>query len=120
MGAPDAMSTRWHIGAKHLRGAIAAYAKRFDLLEVRVSQSTPGDVRRSLPAAPPRAGESFDDILRSFEETIVPGITHWNHPAFFGYFATSSSGPGILAEMLARTQSTDMNYVVRKTYKRED
>jgi uncharacterized protein YecE (DUF72 family) len=43
MGAPDAMSTRWHIGAKHLRGAIAAYAKRFDLLEVRVSQSTPGE-----------------------------------------------------------------------------
>jgi uncharacterized protein YecE (DUF72 family) len=30
------MSSRWHIGAKELRGAIAAYAKRFDLLEVRV------------------------------------------------------------------------------------
>jgi uncharacterized protein YecE (DUF72 family) len=43
MGAPDAMSTRWHIGAKHLRGAIAAYAKRFDLLEVRVSHPAPGD-----------------------------------------------------------------------------
>jgi|CZKU01.1.fsa_nt_gi uncharacterized protein YecE (DUF72 family) len=33
------MSTRWHIGAKHLRGAIAAYAKRFDLLEVRAARS---------------------------------------------------------------------------------
>ncbi len=31
------MTTRWHIGAKELRGAIAAYAKRFDLLEVRVA-----------------------------------------------------------------------------------
>jgi uncharacterized protein YecE (DUF72 family) len=37
------MRTRWHIGAKHLRGALAAYAKRFDFLEVRVSQSTPGE-----------------------------------------------------------------------------
>ena len=37
------MSTRWHIGAKHLRGAIAAYAKRFDLLEVRITHPTPGE-----------------------------------------------------------------------------
>ncbi len=37
------MSTRWHIGAKHLRGAIAAYAKRFDLLEVRIAHPTPGE-----------------------------------------------------------------------------
>jgi uncharacterized protein YecE (DUF72 family) len=43
MGTPDAMSTRWHIGAKHLRGAIATYAKRFDLLEVRASLPAPVD-----------------------------------------------------------------------------
>ena len=49
MGAPDAMSTRWHIGAKHLRGAIAAYAKRFDLLEVRVAQSAPGESAEAPP-----------------------------------------------------------------------
>jgi uncharacterized protein YecE (DUF72 family) len=35
------MTPRWHIGAKELRGAIAAYAKRFDLLEVRVALGTP-------------------------------------------------------------------------------
>jgi aromatic-L-amino-acid decarboxylase len=40
------------------------------------------------------------DILDDFERKILPGITHWNHPAFFGYFATSSSVPGILAELL--------------------
>src|ERR1700722_6889185 len=49
MGAPDSMSTRWHIGAKHLRGAIAAYAKRFDLLEVRVSQSAAGESAEASP-----------------------------------------------------------------------
>src|SRR5581483_12184060 len=60
----------------------------------------PGEVRASLPASPPGAPEPLTDILRDFETKIVPGITHWNHPAFFGYFATSSSVPGVLAEML--------------------
>jgi len=49
MGGPDAMSTRWHIGAKHLRGAIAAYAKRFDLLEGRGGQATPGESSEAAP-----------------------------------------------------------------------
>ena len=48
-GRPDAMSTRWHIGAKHLRGAIAAYAKRFDLLEVRVVAVRRGDEADAAP-----------------------------------------------------------------------
>src|SRR5829696_4655972 len=68
-----------------------------------LSQVKPGDVRASLPASPPADGESLDVIFKDFETKIVPGITHWNHPAFFGYFATSSSVPGILAEMLAAT-----------------
>src|SRR5690242_3533550 len=53
-----------------------------------------------LPASPPELGEPLGDILRDFERQIVPGITHWNHPGFFGYFATSSSVPGIIGEML--------------------
>ena len=63
----------------------------------------PGEVRAGLPASPPSAPQPLADILRDFTTTIVPGITHWNHPAFFGYFATSSSVPGILAEMLIAT-----------------
>ncbi|HEY4304256.1 MAG TPA: pyridoxal-dependent decarboxylase [Gemmatimonadaceae bacterium] len=65
-----------------------------------LSQSKPGDIRASLPASPPQDGETLRAILEDFERKIIPGITHWNHPAFFGYFATSSSVPGILAEML--------------------
>src|SRR6185503_15230753 len=68
-----------------------------------LSQVKPGDVRRSLPPAPPMTAEGLDAILADFERKIIPGITHWNHPAFFGYFATSSSVPGILAEMLVAT-----------------
>jgi len=68
-----------------------------------LSQVRPGDIHASLPSSPPREAESIERILEDFESKIIPGITHWNHPAFFGYFATSSSVPGILAEMLVAT-----------------
>ncbi len=65
-----------------------------------LSQVNPGEIRSRLPTAPPEEGESFDAIFADFQDTIIPGITHWNHPAFFGYFAVTGSGPGILGEML--------------------
>ena len=68
-----------------------------------LSTARPGDIRASLPASPPIDGESLATIFDDFKSKIVPGITHWNHPAFFAYFATSSSVPGILAEMLSAT-----------------
>ena len=43
----------------------------------------------------------MEEILRDFREIVVPGLNHWNHPAFFGYFSITASGPGILGEMLA-------------------
>jgi aromatic-L-amino-acid/L-tryptophan decarboxylase len=61
----------------------------------------PGEVRDALPPAAPEHGEPFDVILADFERTILPGITHWNHPGFFAYFAISGSGPGVLAEFLS-------------------
>src|SRR5437879_3939376 len=57
-----------------------------------------GDVRRGLPSAPPGAGEPIEAILQDFEKIVVPGITHWNHPGFLGYFGITGSGPGILGE----------------------
>ena len=61
----------------------------------------PGDIRTALPAHPPEAPEAFADIIRDFERVLLPGVTHWNHPGFFAYFAISSSAPGILAELLS-------------------
>ncbi len=81
---------------------IAGYLEHPEQYPV-LSVMKPGEVRGSLPASPPVAGEKLEAILRDFESKIIPGITHWNHPAFFGYFATSSSVPGILAEMLVAT-----------------
>lgn len=79
---------------------IADYLEHAGQYPVR-SRVQPGDIRQALPAAPPIRGEPLDAMLRDFHTTILPGITHWNHPAFFAYFANSGSYPGILGELLA-------------------
>jgi aromatic-L-amino-acid decarboxylase len=61
----------------------------------------PGDLLDRLPASAPEHGEPMDAILEDFERSIVPALTHWNHPRFLAYFAISASPPGILGEMLA-------------------
>jgi len=66
-----------------------------------LSRVSPGDVRASLPPDAPADGEPFETILADFERTLLPGITHWNHPGFFAYFAISGSGPGVLAEFMS-------------------
>ena len=65
------------------------------------SAVTPGAIRASLPASAPAAGEPLSAIVDDFRQKLLPGITHWNHPSFFAYFAISGSYPGILGEMLA-------------------
>jgi aromatic-L-amino-acid decarboxylase len=91
---------------------IATYLEHPERYPV-VSPLAPGDVRRSLPAAPPRDGEPLERIIDDFEQRILPGITHWNHPGFFAYFSISSSIPGILAELL--TAALDVNAMLWKT-----
>jgi len=66
-----------------------------------LSRVRPGDIRRALPPSAPEHGESFDAIFSDFERIVLPGITHWNHPGFFAYFAISGSAPGVLAEFLS-------------------
>jgi aromatic-L-amino-acid decarboxylase len=61
----------------------------------------PGDLMDRLPTRAPDRGEPMDAILEDFQRSIVPALTHWNHPRFFAYFSISASHPGILAEMLA-------------------
>jgi aromatic-L-amino-acid/L-tryptophan decarboxylase len=66
-----------------------------------LARVTPGEIRAALPAAAPDTGEPFDAMLADFERILLPGITHWNHPGFFAYFAITGSGPGILADLLS-------------------
>ena len=66
-----------------------------------LSQVSPDQIKRSQPDHAPQRGESMEQLLADVDRVILPGVTHWNHPAFFAYFAISGSAPGILGEMLA-------------------
>jgi aromatic-L-amino-acid/L-tryptophan decarboxylase len=86
--------------AHRLADWIADYLENPERFPV-LSRVHPGDIRDALPANAPERGEDFDAIFSDFERIILPGVTHWNHPGFFAYFAISSSAPGVLAEFLS-------------------
>jgi aromatic-L-amino-acid/L-tryptophan decarboxylase len=72
-----------------------------------LAQVQPGETAARLPAAAPEQGEAMEEVLRDFRDVILPGVTHWNHPDFFAYFAVTGSGPGILGEMLSAALNTN-------------
>jgi aromatic-L-amino-acid decarboxylase len=79
---------------------IADYRARVADLPV-MSRVEPGAVRASLPAAPPAQAESFDAIMHDLEQIIVPGLSHWQHPQFFGYFPANSELASVLGDYLS-------------------
>jgi len=86
--------------AHRLSDWIADYLENPERFPV-LSRARPGQIRDALPADAPEHGEDFDAIFADFERIILPGVTHWNHPGFFAYFAITSSAPGVLAEFLS-------------------
>lgn len=66
-----------------------------------MSQVTPGSVRAQLPAAPPDQPESFEQIFDDLEQIIVPGLSHFQHPRFFGYFPANSDLASVLGDYLS-------------------
>jgi aromatic-L-amino-acid decarboxylase len=78
---------------------VEGYRRRVGELPV-AAQVEPGAIRARLPESAPEQGEPFEAMLRDLEDVILPGITHWNHPRFFAWFANTGSEPGILAELL--------------------
>jgi len=70
------------------------------------SKLKPGEVLSKLPETPPLNPESFDQMMKDFENIILPGITHWQSPNFFAYFPANSSRPSILAEMITSALAT--------------
>lgn len=79
---------------------IADYQARVESLPV-MSRVKPGDIRAKLPENPPLEGEPFEALLRDMDRVILPGITHWQSPNWFGYFPCNASGPGILGDLLS-------------------
>jgi len=88
-------------GAAALEWA-ASYLERVGELPV-LAAVAPGDITARLPSEAPEEPEPFSAVLRDLDEILLPGVTHWQHPRYFAYFATSATAPGILAELLAAT-----------------
>ncbi|HEX9252890.1 MAG TPA: pyridoxal-dependent decarboxylase [Ignavibacteriaceae bacterium] len=78
-----------------------------------LSQVNPGDILKKLPNTPPTNGEDIENVLNDVDKILLEGITHWNHPGFMAYFNSTSSGPGILAELL--TAGLGVNGMLWKT-----
>ena len=78
---------------------VASYLERVREFPV-LSQVEPGALRAALPATPPTEPEAFSDVVADLDSILLPGITHWQSPRFFAYFATTGSEPGVLAELL--------------------
>ncbi|HEX5028799.1 MAG TPA: pyridoxal-dependent decarboxylase [Gaiellaceae bacterium] len=78
---------------------VASYLEGVRELAV-LSHVEPGAIRAALPASPPDTPEPFSAVLDDLDTVLLPGITHWQSPRFFAYFATTGGEPGVLAELL--------------------
>ncbi len=79
---------------------IADYLEHAEELPV-LAATKPGEVRQALPPLPPETGEPFEAMLADMDSVVVPHLTHWQSPNFFGYFPANTSGPSILGELLS-------------------
>lgn len=88
--------------SKHIADWGAQYHKTLRRRPVR-AQTKPGEVASQLPAHPPQTPEDMATILADFENIVMPGMTHWQHPRFFAYFPANAAPPSMLAEQLVNT-----------------
>lgn len=88
--------------SKHIADWGAQYHKSLRDRPVR-AQTKPGEIAAQLPDAPPAKPEDMAAILRDFENIVMPGMTHWQHPRFFAYFPANAAPPSMLAEQLVNT-----------------
>ena len=79
---------------------IADFREQIERLPV-APDDNPGTIRAQLPEHAPENGEAFEEILGDVNHIIVPGMVHWSHPMFLGYFGWTATAPGILGEILS-------------------
>ena len=64
------------------------------------AQTAPGDIAATIAPSAPEQGEAMEAIFADFERTIMPGMTHWQHPRFFAYFPANAAPVSVVAEYL--------------------
>src|SRR5881275_1047252 len=94
--APEEFRKQLH----ELADWIADFRENIEKLRV-APDDKPGAIRAQLPAQAPEEGEPFEEILSDVDRLIVPGMVHWSHPMFLGYFGWTSTAPGILGEIIS-------------------
>jgi aromatic-L-amino-acid decarboxylase len=92
---PDEFRKQLH----ELADWIADFRENLGLLRVAPNDK-PGTILAAVPAAPPKEGESFEKILGDVDRVLVPGMVHWSHPMFLGYFGWTTTAPAILGEII--------------------
>lgn len=80
------------------------YRARIRELPVRPDVQ-PGEIAAQIAAAPPEQAEAFEDVFADFERIIAPGMTNWQHPRFFAYFAANAAPPSVVAEYLVKAMA---------------
>ena len=108
----DPTSDEFRAAGHKLIDWIADYLDGVDQYDV-LSRVKPGDIEKQFAAKPSIDGRPYDAIIAEVGEKIMPGITHWNHPAFFAYFSITGSQAGILAELL--TAALNVNGMIWRT-----
>ena len=66
-----------------------------------MARTAPGEIKRQLPASPPERPEAFEAVFRDLEQILLPGLSHWQHPQFFGYFPANASLASVLGDYLS-------------------
>ncbi|WP_417623384.1 pyridoxal phosphate-dependent decarboxylase family protein [Paremcibacter congregatus] len=88
--------------AHHFVDWMADYMEHIEQRPVK-PKTRPGEILAQLPEKAPEKPEAMDHIFQDFQDIIMPGMTHWQHPNFMAYFPANASPPSILAEMLTST-----------------
>ncbi|HZN47827.1 MAG TPA: pyridoxal-dependent decarboxylase [Ramlibacter sp.] len=79
---------------------IADYRAGLEKLPV-MARTEPGAVKAMLPASPPQTAEGFDAILADLDRVVLPNLSIWQHPRFFGYFPANSSLASVLGDYVS-------------------
>ena len=66
-----------------------------------MARTSPGEIRAQLPKNPPENPERFDAIFEDLDRIVMPGLSHWQHPRFFGYFPCNGTLASVLGDYLS-------------------
>jgi aromatic-L-amino-acid decarboxylase len=99
-GLGDVPAEEFRAALHRVADWVADYREGLEGLSVS-PRVEPGEIGDQLPEEPPEEPASFEEIFRDFQDLIVPGLVHWGHPKFLGYFGSTTTAHGILGEMLA-------------------